>query len=95
VMIDFYADWCLPCKELDARTFTDEGVIDESRRFVRLKADLTRPEAEETKRLTEQFEILGVPTIVFLAPSGEEVEGVRLVGFERPAPFLDRMQKVH
>jgi thioredoxin:protein disulfide reductase len=94
VMIDFYADWCLPCKELDARTFTDEGVIDESTRFVRLKADLTRPEADETKRLTEQFEILGVPTIVFLDPSGNEIEEVRLVGFERPAPFLDRMQKV-
>ncbi|HUP48948.1 MAG TPA: cytochrome c biogenesis protein CcdA, partial [Thermoanaerobaculia bacterium] len=44
VMIDFYADWCLPCKELDNRTFNDPAVVAESERFVRLKADLTRPE---------------------------------------------------
>ena len=94
VVIDFYADWCIPCKELDALTFTDEMVIEESERFVRLKADLTRPGAEETIALTEQFDILGVPTIVFIDSTGEEVEDARLVGFEKADPFLSRMQKI-
>lgn len=94
VVIDFYADWCLPCKELDALTFTDEEVIAESERFVRLKADLTRPGAEETIALTEQFDIVGVPTIVFIDSSGNEIDDARLVGFEKADPFLKRMQQV-
>ncbi|HUP64906.1 MAG TPA: cytochrome c biogenesis protein CcdA, partial [Thermoanaerobaculia bacterium] len=93
VIIDFYADWCLPCKELDARTFTDSAVVSESSRFVRLKADLTRP-GPSTSRLTEQYAILGVPTIVFLDSSGKEIAPVRLTGFEKPEPFLERMKSV-
>lgn len=94
VVIDFYADWCIPCKELDALTFSDEGVIDESERFVRLKADLTRPGEEQTIALTEQYDILGVPTIVFIDSSGNEVKAARLVGFEKAEPFLDRLEQI-
>lgn len=94
VVIDFYADWCLPCKELDRNTFTDPAVIDESERFVRLKADLTRTSDSDTKALTERYEIVGVPTIVFLEPSGEEQRGARLTGYEGPEKFLERMRRV-
>ena len=94
VVIDFYADWCIPCKELDALTFTDTEVIEESERFVRLKADLTRPGEEQTIALTEQYEILGVPTIVFIDSGGDEVEQSRLVGFEKADPFLERMEQI-
>ncbi|TFH02004.1 MAG: thiol:disulfide interchange protein, partial [Calditrichales bacterium] len=48
VIIDFYADWCIPCKELDKFTFSDERVIAESKKFVTLKADLTKFQSEET-----------------------------------------------
>lgn len=94
VVIDFYADWCIPCKELDALTFSDEQVIAESERFVRLKADLTRPGAEQTVALTREYEIMGVPTIVFIDSTGSEVESARLVGFEKADPFLARMKNV-
>lgn len=94
VVIDFYADWCIPCKELDALTFSDQSVVSESERFIRLKADLTRPGAEQTIALTEQFDILGVPTIVFIDSKGEEVDDARLVGFEKADPFLERMQQI-
>jgi thiol:disulfide interchange protein DsbD len=94
VVIDFYADWCLPCKELDQKTFTDAKVMAELDRFVRVKADLTIAGDEKTKALSEQYKIVGVPTIVFLDASGKEVPGSRLTGFETPDKFLQRTQAV-
>ena len=94
VAIDFYADWCLPCKELDHKTFTDAKVVGEMDRFVRVKADLTVPSDENTKALTKQYAILGVPTIVFLDAQGNEIKDARLTGFEPPDKFLQRVQMV-
>jgi thioredoxin:protein disulfide reductase len=91
VVIDFYADWCLPCKELDHKTFTSEAVISELDGFVRVKADLTVAEDETTKALTKQYAILGVPTIVFLDASGNERTDLRLTGFEGPEKFAARV----
>lgn len=94
VVIDFYADWCLPCKELDAKTFTDPEVIAESERFVRLKADLTHADDPQTVALTAEYAIIGVPTIAFVDAAGSEVMSQRLTGFENPEKFLRRMQTV-
>ena len=94
VAIDFYADWCLPCKELDHKTFTDPRVVSELDRFVRVKADLTVAEDATTKALTKQYAILGVPTIVFIDSKGNEIADARLTGFEPPDAFLKRAQSV-
>lgn len=94
VVIDFYADWCLPCKELDEKTFTHPAVVAESERFVRLKADLTRTGEEDVDRLSKEYAILGVPTIVFIGADGRELADVRLTGFEKPDAFLARMKRV-
>jgi thiol:disulfide interchange protein DsbD len=94
VVIDFYADWCLPCKELDHKTFTDAGVVKELDRFVRLKADLTVAEDATTLALTKQYAIAGVPTIVFIDSAGTEVQAARLTGFEPAGAFLKRVQGV-
>jgi thiol:disulfide interchange protein DsbD len=94
VVIDFSADWCLPCKELDEKTFTDPKVIAELDRFVRVKADLTMPDDATTKALTAQYQVVGVPTILFLDAQGSESSGARLVGFEPPAPFVERARQV-
>lgn len=94
VIIDFYADWCLPCKELDAKTFVDPAVMGELDRFVRVKANLTVTSDATTQALTRQYAILGVPTIVFLDSRGAEVPNARLTGFEPPAEFLQRAKAV-
>ncbi|MEJ5252496.1 MAG: protein-disulfide reductase DsbD [Chthonomonadetes bacterium] len=95
VVIDFYADWCLPCKELEANTFSDPRVAKAFEGVVALKADLTRDEDPAVKAVKERFKIVGVPTIVFLDGSGREQESLRLVQFEPPDAFLKRMAQFH
>lgn len=94
VVIDFYADWCLPCKELDHKTFTDAGVVKELDRFVRLKADLTAAEDATTVALSKQYAIVGVPTIVWIGAGGNEAADARLTGFEPADAFRKRAQSV-
>lgn len=93
VMIDFYADWCIPCLELDRRTFTDEEVMRAAESFVRLKVDLTHFDSPESEALRREFDIAGVPTIVFLDKSGTEERAARVVGYLPPTDFLERMKR--
>jgi thiol:disulfide interchange protein DsbD len=93
VILDFYADWCIPCKELDNFTFTDERILRQSDYFMMIKADLTHFQTEETSKIREHFGIRGVPTIVFLDKAGNEISDLRLVEFEEADQFLERMNK--
>ena len=94
VIVDFYADWCLPCKEFDEKTFSDRAVAAELNRFVRIKADLTNNDDPAVQQLTKQYSIVGVPTIVFLDSAGHELDAQRLTGFEASQPFLVRLKQV-
>ncbi len=92
VMIDFYADWCIPCKELDALTFTDERVIKESQRFKRYKVDLTKTGSDETQLAMKKYNIVGVPTVILIDSNGEEVS--RITSFVDADKFLKLMIEV-
>ena len=89
-LLDFSAEWCAPCHELDNLTFTDGRVILKARSFLAYKADLTA-DSEETRQLRRQYRISGVPTLVFLAPDGHEIEQARVEGYIPVEPLLDLM----
>lgn len=84
VLLDFYADWCVACKEMEADTFPDPAVSAQLQRFVRLQADVTANRAEH-QALLKRFGLYGPPGIIILAPDGRELR--RVVGFTPPAEF--------
>jgi thiol:disulfide interchange protein DsbD len=90
VILDFYADWCAPCKELDEKTFAAPEVASVLDGYARFKVDLTRS-SEETQALASEYRVMGVPTVIVFS-GGEEV--FRITGFEPPAQFLKRLQAV-
>ncbi|MEJ2080044.1 MAG: thioredoxin family protein [Acidobacteriota bacterium] len=92
VMIDFYADWCIPCKELEKFTFSDPDVVDISRQFIMLKVDLTKSSDARVKELKDLYQIKGVPTLVFIDAQGNELSKLRVVGFMEKEDFLPIME---
>jgi thiol:disulfide interchange protein DsbD len=91
-MIDFSADWCAPCHELERFTFTDSRVRVMARSFRTYHVDLTRYDSPESKALKQRYGITGVPTVVFLGPDGQEVVEARVEGFLPPDHFIERMK---
>jgi thiol:disulfide interchange protein DsbD len=93
-LIDFSADWCQPCHELDNLTFTDRRVMKALADFKRLRVDLTHYDSPEAELWRKRFEITGVPTLVFALGDGHEVREARVEGFLPPDQLLDRIDQV-
>lgn len=92
VVLDFFATWCAPCKELDERTFSDPRVAGRLAGFARFKVDLTTANPT-SERIRTRFGVAGVPTIAFFV-GGREVVAERLTGFESPELFLKRLERL-
>ena len=92
-VIDFSAEWCLPCLELEKKTFSDARVQAALGGRALLKADMTKIASPESIALSQRYAILGVPTVIFLDANGKERQDLRLVGFENADRFLERLAK--
>ena len=93
VMLDFYADWCVSCKEMERETFGDANVKARLDQMVALQADVT-DNLDDHKALLKRFDLFGPPGIVFFDRHGGEVKGLRVVGFQAADSFATTLDTV-
>lgn len=93
VMLDFYAEWCISCKELEAFTFTDPQVKQQLAQFVLLQADVTDNNAEDVA-LLKRFNLIGPPGIIFFDASGQEITASRVIGNQDAPTFIKTLQQL-
>lgn len=93
-MLDFYADWCVSCKEMERYTFSDPLVQAKFAGMLVLQADVTANNAED-KALLKRFRLFGPPGIIFFDKSGREIEGLRVVGYQPAADFLKVLDRAN
>ena len=93
VLLEFYADWCIPCLELEEHTFSNEGVINSTWSFVRVRVDMSDYESPESARLRKKFGVTGVPEMLFIDARGNEIRDERIIGFLGPEDFLRHVER--
>jgi len=86
VMLDFYADWCVSCKEMERFTFSDPDVRAELARMTLLQVDVTADSVED-RQLLKRFRLFGPPGIIFFDAAGREIPGLRVIGFQSADRF--------
>jgi thiol:disulfide interchange protein DsbD len=91
-MLDFYADWCVSCKEMEAYTFTDAGVQAALSNTVLLQADVTAND-DEDRELLDRFGVFGPPTIIFFGADGQQRHGYEVVGYMKAKAFTEHLQR--
>jgi len=91
-MLDFWASWCVACKEFEEITFKDEEVIKKLQGFTLLKADVTANN-DDDKALQKMFGIVGPPGIIFWDKDKKEITSSKIVGYKNPKEFLEILNK--
>lgn len=92
VMLDFYADWCVSCKEMESFTFSDERVRAQLGNLLLLQADVTRG-SEADRALLKRFSLFGPPGIIFFDAHGQEIKGLRVIGYQNAERFLKTLSR--
>jgi thiol:disulfide interchange protein DsbD len=92
VMLDFYADWCVSCKEMEKFTFADAKVAAQMNKMLLLQADVTANN-DDDKALLKRFGLFGPPGIIFFDAKGTELTELRVVGYQPPGQFLPTVER--
>jgi len=93
VMLDFYADWCISCKEMEAYTFTDKKVKNKLSNFILIQADVTKNN-DDDKALLKRFNLIGPPAIVFFGPDKTERKASRVIGYQDTDTFMATLNQL-
>ncbi len=93
VMLDFYADWCISCKEMEAYTLTDSKVKQALTGFVLLQADVTK-NSDDDKALLAKFNLIGPPAILFFGADNQESTEHRVIGYQDAETFIKTLQRI-
>jgi thiol:disulfide interchange protein DsbD len=93
VMLDFYADWCVSCKEMDRLTFSDSSVQSKLKNALILQADVTANDSED-KILLQRFQLFGPPATLFFDTHGKELTDFRVTGYQDTTQFINSLQNV-
>jgi thiol:disulfide interchange protein DsbD len=91
VLLDFYADWCISCKEMEVNTFANPEVSKELKQFVLLQADVTKNSADN-QALLKRFGLFGPPGILIFNQNSEEQKEQRVIGYMPPQRFIERLK---
>ncbi len=91
-LLDFYADWCISCKEMEVNTFANSDVSKELKQFVLLQADVTA-NSPENQALLKRFGLFGPPGILIFNQNSEELKDQRVIGYMPPQRFIERLKK--
>lgn len=92
IMLDFWATWCVSCKELDEITFKNDEVIKRLQNFTLLKVDVTQ-NSDDDKAIQKRFGIVGPPALIFWDENKQEVKSAKIVGYKNPKEFLEVLDK--
>jgi thioredoxin:protein disulfide reductase len=87
VVIDFFADWCPNCHDLDREVFSLPEIQDQLAKTTALRMDVTDQDDPQVQKILQEYEIEGVPTVVFLDTRGHEIKESRVIGFVSPQEF--------
>ncbi|OYY14047.1 MAG: protein-disulfide reductase [Polynucleobacter sp. 35-46-11] len=93
VLLDFYADWCISCKEMEVNTFANPEVNQELQKFILLQADVTK-NSPDNQALLKRFGLFGPPGILIFDLNSEELKDQRVIGYMPPQRFAERLKKV-
>ena len=94
IMLDYYADWCTSCKELEHNTFSNMDVKGELSSYVLIQADITA-NGDQEKALSKKYGVFGPPAILFFDENSDEIKSKRVIGYKAPEEFLTHVKSVY